>query len=245
MLLTHGASLALLYAPFETSKVEPTLNQVYDSDSLSSNKITSYECDITSPDSVTHAFSRIAKENPAFPSILINAAGYVNLSPLEDTTPEDILRHYHINLYGPTLTGQAFFKTYTSRLASTTRTTTSPPPPGRIINIASQAAHVALHHHGAYCASKAGLIGLTKCMASEWGPHGITANSISPGPVWTELGKKAWADPVQREEYQKRVPTGRFAEPEEVAGVVEFLVGDGQGMVNGVDVRLDGGFTAR
>ena len=117
--------------------------------------------------------------------------------------------------------------------------------PGRIVNIASQAAHVALHHHGAYCASKAGLVGLTRCQASEWGQHGITANSISPGPVWTELGKKAWADQKAREEYQAAVPTGEFAEPSEVARIVEFLVADEAKNMNGADFRLDGGFTAR
>ena len=73
-------------------------------------------------------------------------------------------------------------------------------PGGRIVNLASQAAHVALDKHGAYCASKAGLVGLTKCQANEWGKHGITANTVSPGPVWTALGKKAWGDDAVREE---------------------------------------------
>ena len=125
------------------------------------------------------------------------------------------------------------------------RSTTEDTPGGRIVNLASQAAHVALHHHGAYCASKAGLIGLTKCMASEWGPKGITSNSISPGPVWTELGKKAWADQKQREDYQAAVPTGTFAEPDEVARIVDFLVRDEAKNINGADIRLDGGYTAR
>jgi NAD(P)-dependent dehydrogenase (short-subunit alcohol dehydrogenase family) len=187
----------------------------------------------------------------------------VNLSPLEETTPEDILKHYNINLFGPSLTGQAFAKMY---IAAKKEASSSDRqiPGGRIVNIASQAAHVALHHHGAYCASKAGLIGLTRCQASEWGPIGITANSISPGPVWTELGKKAWADPVMREDYQKweqlhksilttqtdsvhsrSIPTGEFAQPEEVARIVDFLVQDGAKNINGEDIRLDGGYTAR
>lgn len=113
------------------------------------------------------------------------------------------------------------------------------------MNIASQAAHIALPDHGAYCASKAGLVGLTRSMASEWGGRGVTCNSVSPGPVWTELGKKAWADDKVREEYLNNVPTGRFAEPEEIADVVVWLVGDGAGSVNGADFRVDGGFTAR
>lgn len=118
-------------------------------------------------------------------------------------------------------------------------------PGGRIVNLASQAGHVALHHHGPYCASKAGLIGLTKCMASEWGPHGITSNTISPGPVMTALGQKAWADQKQKDAYLAAVPTGTFAEPDEVARIVDFLCRDESSNINGADFRLDGGYTVR
>ena len=139
--------------------------------------------------------SAIQSDHTGFPSILINSAGYVNLTPLEDTPPEDIMKHYMINLFGPTLTGQAFARLYFQAKADK-----ADGPGGRIINIASQAAHVALPDHGAYCASKAGLLGLTRSQASEWGHREITANTISPGPVWTALGKKAWADDKMREE---------------------------------------------
>ncbi|KAK0932764.1 hypothetical protein LTR29_015670 [Friedmanniomyces endolithicus] len=233
-----GAQIALLYAPFEASRVKAALEtygEVVDDVKL-------YECDITSPESVSRAFAAIGNDAVAFPSILVNAAGYINLSALEDTTPEDMLKHYMINLHGPALTSQAFARMY---IAAKERHTGSPAPGGRIVHIASQAAHVALHHHGAYCASKAGLVGLTKCQASEWGPHGITANTISPGPVWTELGKKAWGDAEVKAKYLADVPTGMLAEPEEVAAMVEYLVSDAAKNVNGADFRLDGGFTAR
>lgn len=149
------------------------------------------------------------------------------------------------------LVSQAFARMYfrareAATEASANATSDTPPiPPGRIISISSQAAHVALDKHGAYCASKAGLIGLTKCMASEWGGRGITANTVSPGVVWTALGKKAWPDEGVRKAYMASIPSGRFAEPEEVAHVIEWLCGDGTGMVNGADIRLDGGFTIR
>ena len=82
-------------------------------------------------------------------------------------------------------------------------------------------------------------------MASEWGPRGITANTISPGPVWTEMGKKAWADQKQREAYQASVPTGKFAEPHEVSRIVSFLCQDEALNITGTDLRLDGGYTVR
>lgn len=204
--------------------------------------VRTYECDISSADSIVTAFTNIANDQTAFPSILVNTAGYVSLCPLENFPVDDILTHYMVNLYGPTLTGQAFARLYfhaTSRLTSG-----QPRPGGRIVNIASQAAHVSLRDHGPYCASKAGLIGLTRSMASEWGSRGITANSISPGPVMTQLGKKAWADGKVKTEYLAAVPTGRFVEPVEVAKIVEFLCRDESLNINGTDIRLDGGYTA-
>lgn len=189
----QGAKLALLYAPFEENRVGPTLSEVYGSGFGSD--VATYSCDITSPHSVEYAFAAIASDTASFPSFLVNTAGYVNLSPLEDTTAEDSLRHYLVNLYGPTLTSQSFVRMYLKAKGY------RPDANGaRIVNIASQAAHRAFDGHGAYCASKAGLVGLTQCQANEWGRHGITANTVSPGPVWTELGKKAWSDDKVREE---------------------------------------------
>ncbi|KAH7139682.1 putative short chain dehydrogenase/ reductase [Dactylonectria estremocensis] len=238
VLRQQSAKLALLYAPFEEHQVHQALEEVYGS--RDHPDIRTYACDITQPHSVEEAFAAIESDNVAPPTFLINSAGYVNLSPLEETTPEDSLKHYLINLYGPTLTGQAFARMYFRHKSK------HPDIPGaRIVNIASQAAHVALDHHGAYCASKAGLVGLTKSQASEWGARGIIANSVSPGPVWTALGRKAWADDKVREDYLRAVPTRDFAEPEEVAQVVSFLCQDSSRNINGTDLRLDGGYTAR
>ncbi|KAF7558229.1 hypothetical protein G7Z17_g93 [Cylindrodendrum hubeiense] len=234
----QGAKLALLYAPFEKDRVDQVLQDVYGASDLPD--IRTYACDITRPGSVEEAFAAIEADDAASPTILINSAGYVNLSPLEETTPEDSLQHYMINLYGPTLTGQAFARMYFRYKAKH-----SDAPGARIINIASQAAHVALDRHGAYCASKAGLVGLTRSQAIEWGARGITANSVSPGPVWTALGKKAWADDEVREQYLKAVPTGEFAEPDEVARIVSFLCQDSSKNINGTDLKIDGGYTAR
>ncbi|KXT12050.1 hypothetical protein AC579_4692 [Pseudocercospora musae] len=238
LLRSNGATLALLYAPFEKARVDPTIESAY---GANADGIKAYECDVTTASSVHSAFAAIAKDDAAFPWLLVNSAGHVNLHPLESFPEDDIYKHYMINLYGPTLTGQAFADAYFTAAKNAANSA----PGGRIVNIASQAAHVALHHHGPYCASKAGLIGLTRCMASEWGPSGITANSISPGPVMTALGKKAWADKELREEYQKAVPSGKFAEPFEVARIVDFLARDEALNINGDDLRLDGGFTVR
>ncbi|KAJ5884848.1 hypothetical protein N7495_009358, partial [Penicillium taxi] len=248
----QGAHLAILYAPFEAARREELLELGYGSSHSSDLKnIRTYECDITSPQSVQSAFDTLGKEmvspesselvKGAFPSILINTAGYVSLSDMALTPPEETMRHLTTNLFGPMLCSQTFARFY---FASKAQTPTSSPP-GRIVSLASQAAHVALHRHGAYCASKAGLLGLTRSMASEWGSQGITANTVSPTVAWTTLGQKAWGEKSTREEFLKTIPTGRFALPEEVAEAVLFLCQDSSGMVNGADIRVDGGVTIR
>lgn len=195
-----GYNLALLYAPFEADKLDATLSEAYDQDKDVST-ITSYCCDITAETSVKNAFSEIeaylgSRGGNLLPSVLINTAGYVSLNPLETTPTEEIVKHLHVNLLGPILLAQAFARLYFKHMEDHK----DQMPPGRIVNIASQAAHVALMQHGPYCASKAGLVGVTRSMASEWAGRGITANSISPGPVMTDLGRKAWgADDVREE----------------------------------------------
>lgn len=205
--------------------------------------ISALECDITSETSVKEAFNQISSQTKAFPSILINAAGYVSVQPLEDTTAEEALNNFLPNLLGPFNLSNAFFRLHQSHGAKSTADGSK--PPGRIVSISSQASHVALDGHGAYCASKAGLNGLTRCMANEWGRKGITANTVSPTVALTVLGKKAWADDAKREAHLRQIPTGRFAQPKEIADAIEFLCRDESGMINGSDVRVDGGYTIR
>ena len=113
---------------------------------------------------------------------------------------------------------------------------------GRIVNMASQAAIVALDAHIAYCASKAAIVSLTKVLALEWGPRGININAISPTVVETELGRKAWAGDVG-EAMKLRIPSRRFAQPEEIALAALYLASGAAGMINGENLVIDGGFT--
>ncbi|PNS20592.1 hypothetical protein CAC42_319 [Sphaceloma murrayae] len=240
----HSARLALLYAPQEAPRRDSVLTSVFGSGSH--EDITTHECDITSSASVDALFSTLSatysSPSSAFPSILVNSAGYVSVQPLHLTTADEAQRNFLPNLLGPLIVSNAWYNLYMTRkrLAEESRL---PVPPGRIVSISSQAAHLALDGHGAYCASKAGLMGLTRCQANEWGRDGITANTVSPTVALTALGRKAWGEGRQREDHLARIPAGRFVEPEEVAGAVEFLCGDGASMVNGGDVRIDGGFT--
>jgi NAD(P)-dependent dehydrogenase (short-subunit alcohol dehydrogenase family) len=163
--------------------------------------------------------------------ILVNNAGIGPLAKAEDTSAELWDATMAVNLRGPFLYAREVGK----QMIKQGR--------GRIINLASQAALVALDRHLAYCASKAGLLGMTRVLALEWGGHGITVNAISPTVVETELGRSGWAGEVGVA-FKKKIPTGRFAQPEEIALAALYLASGAAAMINGENLVVDGGYTA-
>lgn len=191
-----------------------------------------FACDVTDAtsigaavDAVTQAFGGI--------DILVNSAGIVDLAPAEDLSDGAWTRTIAVNLTGSFLMAQAVGRGMIARGKG-----------GRIINLASQAGSVAIEGHVAYCASKFGIVGVTKTLALEWGGHGITVNSISPTVVMTDLGRKAWDGP-KGEAMKALIPAGRFAEPHEIAAAAVFLASDAAAMINGADLLVDGGYTVR
>ena len=185
--------------------------------------------DVTDKASVEQA---VAQANAHFGrlDVLVNSAGIVVLYPAEEL-PEDAWDStMAVNLKGVFLTSQAVGH-YLIRQGS-----------GSIINLASQAGVVALPNHLAYCASKAGVIGLTQVLALEWGPHNVRVNAISPTVVLTELGRKAWSGEVA-EQMKQKIPLRRFAEPEDIAASALFLASDAASMITGSNLVVDGGYT--
>ncbi|HYK53816.1 MAG TPA: 3-oxoacyl-[acyl-carrier-protein] reductase [Candidatus Eremiobacteraceae bacterium] len=110
---------------------------------------------------------------------------------------------------------------------------------GAIINISSVVALMGNAGQSAYVAAKAGVIGLTKSLAQEFGSRSIRVNAIAPGFVETEM-TRSLTDAV-KERYLAKVPLGRFGSPEEVAGVALFLAGDAASYVTGQVIAVDGG----
>jgi NAD(P)-dependent dehydrogenase (short-subunit alcohol dehydrogenase family) len=118
--------------------------------------------------------------------------------------------------------------------------------PGRQIHVLSVRAQLGMRDRGysAYCATKGGLVMLIKQHAVELCGHGITVNGVAPTVVRGEMGAHWLADPQVRERLLQRIPLGRVAEPEDVAGPVQFLCSDAAGFVTGQILYLDGGITA-
>jgi NAD(P)-dependent dehydrogenase (short-subunit alcohol dehydrogenase family) len=115
---------------------------------------------------------------------------------------------------------------------------------GRIVNVASVAGHTALPTGVAYAAAKAGLVAMTRNLAREWGPHGITVNAVSPWYVRTELTEPVLSDPAYLERVLAATPARRLGTPEDVAAAVAFLCSPAAGWINGVALPVDGGFLA-
>ena len=190
-----------------------------------------FGCDVSDQASVQAAADR-AVEAAGRVDVLVNSAGIVDLAPAEDLSVRAWERTLAVNLTGTFYMSQAVGR----HMLAAGR--------GKVINLASQAASVGLLEHAAYCASKAGVLGLTRVLATEWAGRGVTANSISPTVVLTDLGRKAWAG-EKGEAAKREIPVGRFALPREVAGAALFLASGAADMVNGTDLVVDGGYTIR
>lgn len=191
-----------------------------------------FACDVTDPASIARAVAEVRAEMAGI-DILVNSAGIVDLAPAEEISDHAWTRTIEVNLTGSFLMAREVGRAMIAAGRG-----------GRIINLASQAGSVAIDGHVAYCASKFGIIGVTKTLALEWGRHGITVNSISPTVVLTDLGRKAWDGP-KGEAMKAQIPAGRFAEPHEIAAAAVFLASDEAAMINGADLLVDGGYTVK
>jgi L-rhamnose 1-dehydrogenase len=115
---------------------------------------------------------------------------------------------------------------------------------GRIVSIASISAHVGGRHEVAYCPTKSGLVSLMQSLCLWLAPHGITCNSVSPGTVTTSMSEQYLTDEQSLADCLRRIPIGRLATPDEIAGAVAFLASDEARYINGAEILVDGGHLA-
>lgn len=185
--------------------------------------------DLTAPRAADDVVSAVVAETGRL-DILVNSAGVVKLAKAVDLSDEAWDMTIAVNL-------TASFKM--ARAAGAVMTAAGY---GRVINLASQASVVGIDEHVAYCASKSGILGMTRVLALEWGGAGVTVNAVSPTVVETPLGKLAWAG-EKGERHRAEIPVGRFAQPEEIAAMIAYLAGTEAAMVTGQNLVIDGGFT--
>jgi NAD(P)-dependent dehydrogenase (short-subunit alcohol dehydrogenase family) len=166
--------------------------------------------------------------------ILVNNAGIAPGNPAEDVREDDLDATLAVNLKGTFLASQAAGRVMIGQGY------------GRIVNVGSQAGAVALPGESVYCMTKAAVAHLTRCLAVEWGRHGITVNAVAPTFVRTPGTEPALSDPEFRADVIERIAAlHRIGEPVEVAGVVVFLASPAASLITGETVLIDGGWTAR
>jgi 2-deoxy-D-gluconate 3-dehydrogenase len=182
--------------------------------------------DLTDPDSARGAVDRLDRIDG-----LVANAGMTTRYPVLELPLEEWRRVLDLNL------------TSVFVLAQTAGRRMVEAGGGSMVLIASQLSFFGGVNSAAYAASKGGVAQLTKALSNELAPHGVRVNAVAPGWVETELTStiEAW----KRDEVNARIPLGRWAEPEEIAPAVAWLLSDDAGYVTGTILSVDGGFGAR
>ena len=192
------------------------------------------KCDFTPADVTDQgAMEKVVKENGPF-RILVNNAGANRPSLVTDTEPRDYDAVMELNVKSVYFLAAAVAKDLIARGLT-----------GSIINVSSQMGHVGGPKRGVYCASKHAVEGFTKCMAWEWGPHGIRVNSVCPTFVETPMTKPFFEDKEFMDGVMRSIALGRIGKPEEVALPVVFLASEASSLMTGSALMIDGGWTAR
>lgn len=165
--------------------------------------------------------------------ILVNNAGVNIRGNVGDLSEADWNTVLDTNLKGPFLVARAFGPAMAARGW------------GRVINLSSMLASIALPGRAPYASSKAGVSSLTRVLALEWATAGVTVNAISPGPFGTDMNRQLLNDPEKYAAFVSKLPVGRWGELHEIKGIVVFLASDASSFMTGADLVIDGGWTAQ
>ena len=188
-------------------------------------------CDTSSETQVQSAAQRVQVELGTCYA-LINNAGLLRSGPLDEVSLDDWNHVLNVNLTGYMLCARTFARAM--RSAGT----------GSIVNIASIAGLTPQTSSGAYSASKAGVLLLSRQMAVEWGPQGLRSNAICPGMIRTALSAKFYEEPGFEAKRAAVTANRRVGEPQDIADVAVFLASPRASYVNAAELAVDGGMTS-
>src|SRR5687768_8283295 len=165
--------------------------------------------------------------------ILVNNAGVSPEAPAADVPEADFDYMVRVNLKGTFFASQAAGRLMIERGY------------GRIVNMSSQAGVIALPGEPIYCMTKAAINHLTRCLAVEWGPHGVNVNAVAPTFIETDGTRAALSSPNFERDILSNIALGRVGQPMEVAGAVVFLASPAASMITGATLLVEGGWSAK
>lgn len=230
IILITGGTSGLGYATvkkLENCKIILTYNNnTLKAESMKSENIDVFKCDMTSENDIKNLYNYVV-EKYGYIDVLINNAAIAIDTLYEDKTKENFIKTLDTNLIGPFLLSRYFGDLMYQRKS------------GKIINISSTNGIDTNYPMSLdYDASKAGLISLTRNLALQYAPY-VLVNAVAPGWINTEMNKNLDNDFIDNE--TKKILLNRFAEPEEIANVIKFLVSDDASYINNTVIRIDGG----
>ena len=226
-LASAGASVAV-----SSRNLESSVSAAKAIASASGSKALGVRAEITSR---TDVEAMVAKALDAFGrlDILVNNAGINVRGPIEELREEDFDAVMGANLKGPWLCCRAVAPILKAQRS------------GRVINVASMLAEISIAGRTPYASSKGGLALMTKTLALEWAPFGVTVNSLCPGPFATEMNQSLIENPEVNATFTSKIPLGRWGDPEELGAAAVFLASDASGFMTGTNLFIDGGYTAQ
>ena len=233
--LGRGAALALAEAGADISLVSRSREEL---DSVAAEveargaRAWVRPADVTNESELAQAIAAADAETP-HASILVTAAGSNITGPAADYATSDWDRLMELNVRGTFVACRELGSRLLARRA-----------PGRIITLSSQMGVVGYPGRVAYCATKHAVNGMTKALAVEWAPHGITVNAVAPTFVHTPMTERMFEDPEFSAEVHRRIPAGELATVDEVGAAVVYLASDAARSVTGHVLAVDGGWTA-
>lgn len=225
-LAREGADVAV--ADVNPQAAEATSQEVR----KSGRKAVALRVDVTDPASVQAMVGGAVRELGRI-DVLVNSAGVREIVPFLELPFAEWQRVIATNLTGTFLCSQAVAQYLVAQGRG-----------GKIVNMTSVAGVMAVPNRPAYVSSKHAVVGLTKEMAMELGDKNIQVNAVAPGVVETGMTSSYFANPELVASLKKVHPAGRWAQPEEIAGLILFLASDEAGFITGATFLIDGGFAA-
>ena len=222
----EGASIALVSRNLEQ------LNEVGRAVKEAGGEARVFQTDVSDEDQV-RKLERDLTGSLGRVHILINNAGMNLRKPIVEFTLEEWNRVINTNLTSVFLMCRSFVP----HMKGTGY--------GRIINMTSIMSWVSLPGRTAYSASKTALLGVTRALALELAPDGITVNGISPGPFATEMNTALMQDPEVNQQFISKIPLGRWGRVEEIGQLALYLCSQDAGFITGTDIVIDGGWCAQ